>query len=620
MREPLFRFMFRFIFGPMICLIFSVMILSIPNDLFGQTPESPTQQPEDIVQGTPIKSFSTKSEGWPVDSVSQDVLDVQGSSLYDALNKYPGIQTQGEASSGSPSIRIRGSGGTSRTLLLFDGTPINAQDGLGANPLLLPTEIVESVDILKGPSSLFYGSDAVGGAVNLIPRKFSSPTVRLGYESENKPSILIGSPFIKSEKNSLQGSVYLDNSEGNFKYDDPSLGETTRKNNKRQKQRYSLIGENKLSHTTLSHHFIYAKEMGQTPGPAPLDPTQVVDFNRNAFLGAIHINQKIDSKWNANYRLSHTRSENKNIQNNSKTNYFVSKTIHSLSTDYEIMNLTNLEVFTDFSRNDFDSAFINTQKLHDEHFEHGMILKSQVSDHEYLLAGLRYFPDQNNVIKNILLKQENNGYSLWASYSEGLRIPDFTQKFSNAPFIIGNPNLDVEESNQIEIGAETQIKKTKIKLAAYSIEYKNFIQYLETPAPYSFDNIQNVTTKGFEAQTFTDYKIYHALLSYSLMESVNEKTNENMPLTPKNQVYVLVGAQLSAFIFELHNTFWSKYKVSAANEAGSWWTTDLTVRTSGFNDWNFKAGVLNLFGKERVFTNGYPEPKVQYFVFAEKSF
>lgn len=580
-------------------------------------------QPQEVVEASPIESFSSKSEGWPVDSVPQSALDAQGSSLYETLNKYPSVQTLGETSSGSPSIRIRGSGSTARTLLLFDGTPVNAMDGTGANPLLLPTEIVSDVDILKGPSSLFYGSDAVGGAINLKPRKFLSPTVRAGYESFEKPSLLLGSPIYKSEKHTLQGSAYLEDSQGNFEYEDQNGNDIKRKDNDRTKQRYTLIGENKFNSTVLSHHFIYAREIGKAPGAIPYSQVNVTEFDKNAFLGAIQINQKINSLWNANYKLSHSRSDNDSTYGGDSTNYFASKTLHSISADYTFSNYSNVEFFTDFSRDDFESTFVNASKLHDEHFEHGIILKSQISDNEFLLTGVRYFPDQNETIKNILLKQELKNYSLWASYSEGLRIPDFSQRFSDvggAFPTVGNPNLKSEKSNQIEVGAETIIRKTKLKVIGYQTEYKNFIQYLSTPAPYSFVNVDEVTARGVEVQASTDYKIYHGLISYSLMDSKNSKTDEDMPLIPTSQIYALVGAQLAAFVFELHNTFWSKYKLSATEEEGNWWTTDLTMRTSGFNDWNFKLGVLNLFGIERELADGYPEPKTQYFVFAEKSF
>ena len=598
-----------------------LLFLSILLSFAAYAQETPKKEQEDVVESTPLESFSSKAEAWPKDTVSHDVLQVQGSSVYEALNKYPGIQTQGESSSGSPSIRIRGSGSAARTLLLFDGTPINAQNGTGANPLLLPMELIDSVDILKGPSSLFYGSDAVGGALNLKPRIFNSPTVRLGYESENKPSLFVASPFIKKENHRLQGTIYLDDSSGNFKYDDPTLGETERKNNDRSKQRYSLLGENKFLNTTLSHHFVYAHEKGKSPGSITFP--SVTDFDRNAFLGAVHVNQKINSSWNANYKLSHSRTDDWNIEGGSKTRYFTSKTLHSVSTDVQILNYSNLEVFTDFSRDDFDSSYVNAKKLHDEHFEHGLVFRSQVSDREFLLAGLRYFPDQNETIKNILLKQDQKNYALWASYSEGLRIPDFAQRFANITSgytLIGNPGLKAEKSNQIEIGAETTYRKTKLKISGYTIQYEKFIQYVATPAPYSYENIEEVETKGIELQASTDYKIYHTLASYSLMESKNKQTDQKMPLAPTSQAYLVLGAQLAAFIFEFHNTFWSAYKLDATNNQESWYTADLTMRTSGFNDWNFKAGVLNLFGKERLFTDGYPEPKTQFFVFAEKSF
>lgn len=571
------------------------------------------REKEDLVQGSPLESFSSKAEAWPVDSVSQEILQTQGTSIYEALNKYPSIQTRGESSGGSPSIRIRGAGSSARTLMLFDGTPLNGQDGTGANPLLLPMELVENVDIIKGPSSLFYGSDAVGGALNLKPRKLLSPIVRLGYESTEKPSLFLGSPFLQKENYHLQGSIYVDSSEGDFSYNDPTLGKTKRKNNDRKKQRYSLIGENKIYKTSLSHHFIYAREKGKSPGS--IHSPFVTEFDRKAFLGSILVQQRINPSWNINYKASFTQADDKN--NSDK--YFVTKNLHSLSTDYQILNYSNLEIFTDFSRDDFESV----QKLHDDHFEHGMIFRSQVSDQEFLLAGLRYFPDQNKTVKNILLKQDHKDYILWASYSEGLRIPDLVQRFINIggidPFI-GNPSLRPETSNQIEIGAETSYKKHKFKISAYSIEYKDFIQYVSPPAPYSYENVEKVSTRGIELQASTDYKIYHALLSYSLMESKDERTGQRMPLIPTSQAYLVLGAQLAAFVFEAHNTFWSSYKLDNTNESKSWYTLDLTMRTSGFNDWNFKTGVLNLLGKEREFTYGYPEPKTQFFAFIERAF
>lgn len=577
-------------------------------------------QPEEVVESTPLESFSARTEGWTKKTIPQQIIDVQGSSLFESLSKYPGIQSQGETSSGSPSIRIRGSGSAARTLMLFDGTPINAQDGLGANPLLMPTEILDSVDILKGPSSLFYGSDAVGGAINLKPRKFTRPTLRLGYESFEKPSILLGAPLVRKYNSTVQASAYVDSSKGNFEYNDPTFGSTTRDNNDRKKQRYTLIQEKKFDSHTVSSHFIYANEKGSSPGPVPYDPSQVVDFDRTAFLGGLHFGFDLTEKWDLHLKTSFLQSENDNIQSGNKTTYKTQKAQQSIAADYQFDSYNNIEFFTDFTSDRFKSQFVGADNLNDSRFEHGIILKSQLSDHEFLLTGVRYFPDSNEIIKNILLKQDLGSYSLWASYSEGLKIPDFTQRHANAGFLVGNPNLKPEKSNQFEIGGETKVKEIELKLTGYSTQYKDFVQFVPTPTPYSFENIENVTTKGIELEASTDFDIYHALFSYSLMESKNDKTGDDMLFVPTQQAYLVLGAQFVVFVFELHNTYSSKYKLSNSKDSRDWWTTDLTLRTSGFNDWNFRMGVLNLFGKERELTDGYPEPKTQYFVFMEKAF
>ncbi len=576
--------------------------------------------PEDVVESTPLESFSQKAHGWPQKSVPQEVINVQGSSLYESLTKYPSIQSQGETSSGSPSIRIRGSGSASRTLMLFDGTSINAHDGLGSNPLLIPSEIIESVDILKGPSSLFYGSDAIGGAINLKPRKFISPTVRLGYESFNKPSLMLGVPLVRKHDSTIQVSAYLEDSEGNYNYDDPIAGATKRESNQRKKQRYTLIQEKKFNSSALSSHFIYGNEAGSSPGPVPYDPSSVVDFDRSAFLGGVHFAHSLNSKWNVNLKSNILQSSNENWESGTATLYKTRKIQGSIAADYQINAYNNIEVFTDFTNDNFRSDFVGVDNVHDSRFEHGLIFRSQVSDNEFLLAGLRYFPDSNKTVKNLLLKQEHETYSLWASYAEGLKIPDFSQLHANAPYFIGNPNLKPESSEQFELGGETKFKNIEVKLTGYSIEYKDFVQYVSPPSPYSFENINNVTSHGVELEASADFSVYHALFSYSIMNTENSQTGESLLYVPTNQAYLLLGMQFVVFVIELHNTYWSQYRLSNARDSSGWLTTDLTLRTSGFNDWNFRMGVLNLLGKERELTDGYPEPKQQYFVFMEKSF
>jgi len=89
--------------------------------------------------------------------------------LGDALENLPGV----EMSKDSPWEQrpsLRGLGGQ-RVLVLMDGSPLNSARGNGPHPSLLDPSQVERVEVVRGPSSVAYGSDALGGAINIITRE-----------------------------------------------------------------------------------------------------------------------------------------------------------------------------------------------------------------------------------------------------------------------------------------------------------------------------------------------------------------------------------------------------------------------------------------------------------------
>jgi iron complex outermembrane receptor protein len=101
---------------------------------------------------------------------------IEGSSgmqLDDILRKYAGIDiTASSFLSHSADVVLRGMGEMpGRTLILYDGAPINKADTGSANWDLFRAEDVERIEIVRGPASALYGSNAMGGVINIISRK-----------------------------------------------------------------------------------------------------------------------------------------------------------------------------------------------------------------------------------------------------------------------------------------------------------------------------------------------------------------------------------------------------------------------------------------------------------------
>lgn len=87
------------------------------------------------------------------------------------LRDIPGVAITDTSVAGAKRIRIRGEIG-SNVLILVDGQEISEQRSFhGAAPFLVDPNIIERIEVIKGPSSVLYGSKAIGGVVNIFTKK-----------------------------------------------------------------------------------------------------------------------------------------------------------------------------------------------------------------------------------------------------------------------------------------------------------------------------------------------------------------------------------------------------------------------------------------------------------------
>lgn len=121
---------------------------------------------EVVITGTPFSS-NNKTNSLAVVSVNREKLaQAAGTNLVDAISKVPGISqvTTGGAIS-KPSIRGLG---YNRVLTIVDGAREEAQQWGDEHGIEVDQFSAARVEILKGPASLLYGSDALGGVINII--------------------------------------------------------------------------------------------------------------------------------------------------------------------------------------------------------------------------------------------------------------------------------------------------------------------------------------------------------------------------------------------------------------------------------------------------------------------
>ena len=138
----------------------------------GETPPAAQPGGDIVVTGTRIVRPNVTAAA-PITSVtSADIRAQAAVNVEDVLNRLPQIAPDAQQtyndSDGRQRIKLR-SLGFERTLVLIDGKRLGTQNGQDTG--IIPTTLLERVDVLTGGASSVYGSDAVAGVVNFVLKK-----------------------------------------------------------------------------------------------------------------------------------------------------------------------------------------------------------------------------------------------------------------------------------------------------------------------------------------------------------------------------------------------------------------------------------------------------------------
>jgi len=161
--------------------------------------DSGADSDEIIVTGSRLNVNPNLQAAQPVLSISREEISSRGVvNIEDLTNTLPQISAaqtseQSNGASGTSQLNLRGLG-AQRTLSLIDGRrlPYGDSSSVAVNIDLVPTNLVERIEVLTGGSSAVYGSDAVAGVVNFILKDdFEGVELDLQYgfaQSSNRAS------------------------------------------------------------------------------------------------------------------------------------------------------------------------------------------------------------------------------------------------------------------------------------------------------------------------------------------------------------------------------------------------------------------------------------------------
>ena len=150
----------------------------------------PAARAQNLAQLHPVVVTATRTEQPLTDVVSdvsvigRDAIERSGAStVADVLSRLPGVElTRNGGPAAVTSLYVRGAE-TRHTLLMIDGVRVDSQSTGGPAWHTVPLEQVDRIEVLRGPAAAIYGSDAMGGVVQIFTRQGSGPA---------RPSVAVG--------------------------------------------------------------------------------------------------------------------------------------------------------------------------------------------------------------------------------------------------------------------------------------------------------------------------------------------------------------------------------------------------------------------------------------------
>lgn len=591
-------------------------------------------QPVEIVRAAPLSSFSERAGAWPSYDIPEDRLTSDRSDLSERMNQVPGLQMR---TNGSPVLSIRGSGQADRTLRLFEGLPLNMADGVGASEFFLPTEVLGSLSLIKGPASVFYGGSAMAGALDHRLKFFDGHALRVLAADDGGwlgPRSVLGVAALPRNATFEKSQISLFHERTPGRY--PFVSTSTTRSGRRESSaadltRATIASDARLGSWSLRLRSLGGKSVGESPGALTFPFASTYDTTVS--LASLEARRDFDEGEFLSLRLSDSRIWGLYDRDTATSSSSVA-TRSALSVDDRTMlGGIGARTFGDLVTQSIGASYLGSARFHQFDADVGQSWEVPVSASWMLQPSYRYRSSSGHWAKALGLLNDSGPSRRFLTYSEGYRTASLSDRFGNYGTFRGNPSLKPESSWSVETGFVEErgerygayLDGWALGASTYFTRYTDLVDSQTVGATQTKANVGEARALGLEVNAATSLSVWLLSLSYNYLDAKNETVNEPLRLSPHHQLAVSVAQQLGPVLIELRDTYWSEFAdrdpaSGALVTLPSWTTVDLEFRSVGLTDWEVRAGVLNVFDRPRELTLGYPEPQRRVFASALRSF
>ena len=495
----------------------------------------------------------------------EEIEKRQAVQLTDVLRGVPGLDVVRQGGPGqTASVFLRG-GNSSHTLVLIDGIEVNdpSTPARFFDFAAIPVDNIERVEILRGPGSPLYGSDAIGGVINIITRRSTGPT-------SGSVAVEAGSFRTHEEKISLRGGgdLFSYSLAGSF-FDSEGISAAREEDGNTEEdghERSSLAARIGLTpNETLALDLFYryldtetdldnfGGAFGDDPNnryqaqsdyarlQAELDLMEtawvqtlgvsLTDYDRTNRNGtdAAHPVDTVDSRfegrlWKVDWQHNLALTADDTL-------------VLGVEHEEEAAESRDLRTFRDFFTG--EPTTLLTEFSEKRARTTGYFLENQLQPSEgtSLTAGLRL--DDHSRFGSHTTWRVTGSYRFpatatrfMASYGTGFKAPSLYQLFSR----FGDPDLDPETSRGWDIGFRQPLYDDKVRFGAtyFQNDFEDLIDY--DFAANAFRNVGEAHSRGVELTLqISPGEGLDIAAAYTYTDTEDEATGEQLLRRPRNK-------------------------------------------------------------------------------------